>query len=167
MSTNCRNCHTYILAISFFVVEKSRYYLCCVEKHEVYQFVSCTTTTTIYHYQIWGKFAQYNRDQSNLFTILKTKRGEGREKKHSTPQKKIRKNIIYIQYSSSTLNDFCKNNIFRSTIQKFKRNYLTFFCLSGSFSHTFKNLKKSDHCTRYVLKMRFLKILKQHHLLFD
>ena len=44
MSTNCRNCHTYILAISFFVVEKSRYYLCCVEKHEVYQFVSCTTT---------------------------------------------------------------------------------------------------------------------------
>ena len=32
------------------VAEKSRYYLCCVEKHEVYQFVSCTTTTTYYNY---------------------------------------------------------------------------------------------------------------------
>ena len=167
MSTNCRNCHTYILAISFFVVEKSRYYLCCVEKHEVYQFVSCATTTYYSYIPLpnMGQICLVQQRSIKSVYNFQNKKGEGREKKHSTPQKKIRKNIIYTIQQYSTLNDFCKNNIFRSTIQKFKRNYLTFFCLSGSFSHTFKNLKKSDHCTRYVLKMRFLKILK--HLLFD
>ena len=72
-------------------------YLCCVEEHEVYQFVSCTTTTTKYiPLPNMGQICLVQQRSIKSVYNFENKKGEGREKKHSTPQKKIRKNIIYI-----------------------------------------------------------------------